>query len=307
MNKAQIVANELSKITTHKCRAELVAKNNLLLARKNEEFLALDTALRKASLELAKSEDNADLRKKIEKLKSEKTLLLKKLKIDPNSLVPQYACKECKDTGYIGGKACRCLSTLVQNALIAQSGMKNKTTYCFENSDNQVVDNNPHLKKAYAVAKKYVAEFPNFKYKNLVFMGDVGSGKTFLIECMLNELIKRKHYVVFSTAYDINETIQNSFGLGALEKEALLAPYFESELLVIDDLGCEPILRNITVSNLFTVINERQNNNLCTIISTNLNMNEIQDRYGDRVLSRIFNKRNSVVIPFVGKDLRLNN
>lgn len=309
MNKSQIVANELSQITTHKTYAELKAKENLLLARKNENFCKLDNEIRSATISMTKSTDPAEiekLRTKIAQLKTKQSKLLPKLGLTSKDLAPQYACSKCRDSGYVNGEICTCLSLKVKKALAKQSGLQNRLDYSFATSNQKLVEQNESLNKAYIVAKKYVEQFPAFQYPNLIFVGNVGAGKTYLIECIANALIQKSQYVVFSTAFDLNRTIQNSFGVGTLEREAMLAPFFESDLLIIDDLGSEPIIKNVTIANLFCVINERQTHNLPMIISTNLNIEEIQERYGDRIASRIFNKRTNLIIPFGGKDLRIN-
>ncbi len=310
MNKAQIVANELSKINISKLRAELLAKNNLIFARENPQFLKLDQDLRKFKLELSKQSDSkiiTSIHTKIKKLEQQQDKILATLKLSRADLMPKYSCTICQDTGYIDGHMCSCLSNLVQNALARQSGMSSVLKYSFDTSDPKIVSSSPSLKKAYTIAKNYVEGFPDYKFKNLIFLGNVGAGKTYLIECICNALLDKGFNVVFSTAYDLNETMQNSFWSNSLERQAILAPYFESDLLVIDDLGSEPILRNITVNNLFTVLNKRESLSLPTIISTNLNPEEIQERYGDRILSRIFNRRTTLAIPFDEKDLRLNS
>lgn len=309
MNKSQIVANELSKITTHKLSAELKAKNNLIEARKEEEFLRIDSRVRETMLKLSQAQDNTEinaLHQKLDKLNRERSQVLARLGLNEADLAPQYYCKICEDSGYIDGKPCECLDKAVKVAMANQSGLANKLSHTFATSDSEVVDSSKSLAKAYALAQKYVEAFPTYKYPNLVFLGDVGSGKTYLLECIANALINKSHNVAFCTAFDLNQSILNSFNANNLEREAMLAPFFESELLIIDDLGSEPFLRNATVSNLFTVLNKRQTLNLPTIISTNLSMADIQDRYGDRVMSRIFNKRTNLTIQFTGKDLRLN-
>ncbi len=307
MNKAQIVANELSKITASRMRAEIIAKNNIAKARENAEYLKLDTEMRKLKIALFKADDkeSVDLRKKLYSIEEKAEKILAKLGLTKFDLLPQYSCKNCKDTGYVEGRTCECLKKLTQVALATQSGMNGMLRFSFETCDKKLLEENPVMEKAYKIAHKYVAEFPKFPYPNLVLMGDVGAGKTYLIECIASALIKKGVYVVFSTAYDLNETMQNSFGTTVMEREAILSPYFESDVLVIDDLGCEPMLRNITITNLFTILNERERLGLNTIISTNLNPAEIQERYGDRIMSRMLNRRTTLTIPLTGKDLRI--
>ncbi len=309
MNKNQIMRQELEKIKTNRLNAELKAKRILLIARGEPEYNEIDTKIRQLKLKITK-EDNpqktAPLLKELQQLNNEANKVLVKIGIDPKLLIPRYNCKKCNDLGILNGKPCVCLQNAIQNVLITQSGITNHLKFSFDDCDETIIKENKSLEKAYKIAKKYIDEFPKFQYQNLIFIGDVGVGKTFLLECMANELLKRSHYVVFSTAFDINKTMINAFNVSYNERETMLAPFFESELLIIDDLGSEPIIRNTTLSNLFTIINERQRLNLPTIISTNLNIEDIQERYGDRIMSRLFNKRICLAIPFTGKDLRMN-
>ena len=44
-----------------------------------------------------------------------------------------------------------------------------------------------------------------------------------------------------------------------------------------------------------------------TIITTNLDMNQIFETYGERIFSRLANKKTSISINLLGEDLRLKN
>ena len=78
------------------------------------------------------------------------------------------------------------------------------------------------------------------------------------------------------------------------------------DLLIIDDLGVET-LNQIKITELFTIINTRslfQNNQTKkTIISSNLNMNNLLDTYGERIFSRLASYYN--ICRFFGEDIRL--
>ena len=76
-------------------------------------------------------------------------------------------------------------------------------------------------------------------------------------------------------------------------------------LLLIDDLGTEPMMRNITVEYLFTLLNERIAAKRHTVIATNLSPVQLQERYGERVMSRILDRSRGVALKFVGRDVRL--
>lgn len=309
MNKNQIMQNELEKIKTARLNREIIAKQNLLILRNNHEFKEIDDKIRSLKLELSKTTDSKaiqELKENINFLNLKMDTLLNKLKVNKSSLHVHYDCNKCKDTGFIDGKICDCLNLKIERELLKQSGINGKLQFKFSDCNSSLLNENADLNKNYKVAKKFTIDFPNFKFNTMTFIGAVGTGKTFLLECIANEL-NNTHYVVFSTAFEVNQTMLNSFNVSNQERNEMLSPYFESELLILDDLGSEPIIKNITISNLFTILNERQRANLPTIISTNLSYSELQDRYGDRILSRLFNKRICLPLHFTGKDLRTNS
>lgn len=78
------------------------------------------------------------------------------------------------------------------------------------------------------------------------------------------------------------------------------------DLLIIDDLGTEN-LNNMTFAELVTVINsrllERKDKTIKTIISTNLDLQQLSNTYGERIVSRIIGNYN--LCYFFGEDIRL--
>ena len=89
-------------------------------------------------------------------------------------------------------------------------------------------------------------------------------------------------------------------------KNYIMANFLDPEVLIIDDLGTEPILKNVTTEYLYLIISERLAQNRKTIISSNLGPNDILSRYGERIFSRVFNKRECKAFNIVGDDLRIN-
>jgi len=75
-------------------------------------------------------------------------------------------------------------------------------------------------------------------------------------------------------------------------------------LLMIDDLGTEPMFNGITVEYLFTLLNERYVTRKHTVIATNLAPAKIQERYGERVASRILDASRCIKVEMRGNDLR---
>ena len=75
--------------------------------------------------------------------------------------------------------------------------------------------------------------------------------------------------------------------------------------MLIDDLGTEPVLKNVTKEYLYNLINTRQINKRATLITTNLSLDNILDRYDERIFSRLGNKNLSTIIQLLSSDKRL--
>lgn len=133
-------------------------------------------------------------------------------------------------------------------------------------------------------------------------------GKTFMCNCIANELLKNGKTVLYQTAPVLLESVIDY----KLSKQKNLKVDFynsilESDLLIIDDLGTES-MNSMKLSELFTILNTRllNLNNKCTktIISTNLNINDIFKFYEERIGSRIAGYYD--IYYFFGNDLRFN-
>ena len=86
------------------------------------------------------------------------------------------------------------------------------------------------------------------------------------------------------------------------ERQNTYSDLYQCDLLIIDDLGTE-LTNQFTASQLFSLLNERNIGRKATIISTNLSLRELQDRYSDRIFSRITS--NFEVCKLTGPDIRM--
>ena len=125
------------------------------------------------------------------------------------------------------------------------------------------------------------------------------------MECMADNLIKNENIVFWTSAFNLNQLLLKYHTTFDETKLDYISNLLDADYLFIDDLGTEPILKNVTVEGLYNIISERVENNKKTIISTNLNPDEIQQTYGERIFSRLLNKSNSLCINIENKDLRL--
>ena len=77
--------------------------------------------------------------------------------------------------------------------------------------------------------------------------------------------------------------------------------YFETDLLIIDDLGTE-LSNQFTTACLYNIVNTRMCSGKGMIINTNLGKEELVTKYADRITSRLFGEFE--ICLFVGKDIR---
>ena len=124
--------------------------------------------------------------------------------------------------------------------------------------------------------------------------------------CIAKELLKKGKNVLYQTAPVLLESvIDYKMSRQKNNLDSLYKSILETDLLIIDDLGTES-LNSMKLSELFTILNTRilNLNNKCTktIISTNLNINEIFKNYEERIGSRIVGYYD--IYCFFGDDLR---
>ena len=304
MISKNVLNKALEKIKQSKKNADLIANNNLQSALNNNEFNEIYKLEKQAQIETARCEvyglNNSFNLDKIAKQKSE---VLKKLNIKEDSLSPKYSCKKCNDTGYVNGKMCSCLKNLINEELYKQSGLNHKLN-CFDKNNCQIFDNDKKMQQVYQTMQKW-CNSPTSNYLNIILTGKTGVGKTYLMECMADNLIKNENIVYWTSAFNLNQLLLKYHTTFDETKLDYISNILDADYLFIDDLGTEPILKNVTIEGLYNIISERVENNKKTIISTNLNPEDIQKTYGERIFSRLLNKSNSLCLNIENKDLRL--
>ena len=131
-------------------------------------------------------------------------------------------------------------------------------------------------------------------------------GKTFMSNCVAYELLKKGKSVVYQTAPVLLETVIE-YKKNQMKKTSndFYKSILDCDLLILDDLGTETI-SSMTITELFTIINTRNlnfNHKVTkTIISTNIDINDIFRIYGERIGSRIAGFYD--IYCFFGEDLR---
>ena len=287
------------------------AENNLENAKQNPEFAKNQTEQKILEFEIAKDtfekKDTTKKEDQLKALKKQESALLKKLGIPPASLIPQFECKKCQDTGYANGKQCSCFKARLNQHLISLSGLEPTTLTTFKHFDTSVAKDPAHretLEGLKTLFTKYCNSFPRSPYSIITLVGHTGVGKTFALECTTSEIIKKGYTANFITAFQLNNQFLKYHTCFDANKQSYMDMLLMPDLLVIDDLGTEPILRNVTKEYLLAVIQERMLKHRATLISTNLSPEGIFERYGERLFSRLTHKGKAAFIKIEGDDLR---
>lgn len=307
MNYYEVRNMAIDQVVSHKNNVERLSDEYLMQILTIPSIKAIHDNIKDMKRTYALPETSDKDKVRIEKdIKKQMILLRKEFKsnkIIESNLVPKYWCKECKDSGYIDGKICNCIKARTTNLLMSVDGIKpiEKT---FDNATFETFDNPDYMRGIYSKAKTFIEKMDTTKYNNFSILGGVGVGKTHLMECMTNLAIANNKYVIYLSAFKLNQMFLN-YHIGAIaEKNSIIEPLLNCDLLCIDDLGCEQMLNNVTIPMLTMLINERNMSSKKTIITSNLTIDDIRERYDYRICSRLVDKNVSLTVFIEGKDLR---
>ncbi len=292
--KQEILTKALNKINAKKFERQSEFENKMASLFADEEFKKLHAQHTKILIENAKNEvfgEKTD--KNLEKSLENRIFELKKKHAVENVEI-EYNCPLCKDLGYKNGDMCKCLKREISEILLAGSGFEKLEN--FESS----MQSCGTLEPVYKLMQQWCRS--DFK-KSLIFLsGSTGVGKTHLMQCMANDLIERGMVVKVVTAFQLNQDFKD---FSKCYDDDILNKYLECEVLFIDDLGTEPIYKNVTLNYLYLIINERRMKKRPTVITSNLFLSDIRDHYDERLFSRIADRRTSINLLLDGEDKRL--
>lgn len=239
-------------------------------------------------------------------------LRLKNAGLAEDYLDERYACPKCRDTGYtddLPAKFCECFEKELRLRMFEDGTMAGLDEQNFEHFSDELVlrantpEDGTRIITARYLCEKFATDYPDNPKMNILMYGPGGVGKTFLLNCMFARVIERGFSGIRITAYRMHETMRKKH-IGTEEGAQAFDELIETPLLMIDDLGTEPMLRGISVEYLFTLLNERCAARRHTVIATNLKPTELKERYGERVASRLLDTARSTLIGMRGNDLR---
>lgn len=213
------------------------------------------------------------------------------------SIVPSDELEERIRTRLLAADFCQILELGEEKTTLFTSSwapeFELQKTMTFESFDSKRANLPPeereNLKKAYDLARGF-AESPDGW---LVFSGVNGCGKTHLAAAIANYRYQNNKPALFVVVPDFLDHLRSTF---SPESKTSYDQSFEcvknAPLLVLDDFG-QQSTTPWAQEKLYQVINYRYNARLTTIITTTLDMNELEtpivSRFVDPKLSLIFN------------------
>jgi DNA replication protein DnaC len=251
------------------------------------------------------------------------------------------SCSICGDTGLkltvrADGERfaedCDCQLLKRARRLLQRAGIPKRYEHCTLESFEPGFNNaDQSLAVAHLTARNFVAGYPvGTEGRGLLLTGSMGVGKTHLAVGILQALIlERGVQGLFCDYRELLKRIQESYNPRVLTTELqILAPVFEAEVLVLDELGAQKPTDWVW-DTVALILNTRYNDKRTTLITTNypnrrgsamprdaertrssaaqdaeraLKEESLADRIGERMRSRL--SEMCVEVEMRGSDLR---
>jgi len=207
-------------------------------------------------------------------------------------------CSFCYGTGMEvlpgkGARRCHCRTSDSRAKLLEAARIPRRFAEC-SLSNYRPASNNGSQLRAFSYAYQLVREYPAVD-RGLLFMGTVGVGKTHLTVAILRGLIEKGVPCLFYEFGALLKEIQGSYNpLSQTSELKILAPAFEAEVLVLDELGATKATDWVR-DTMTQIIGARYNGRKLTIFTTNYfderlgDQDEtLEDRIGARLRSRLY-------------------
>ena len=220
-------------------------------------------------------------------------------------------CTRCGGSGYLGSSMCTCLAELCRQeqkkelSLLAAGEYSFddfKLTYYGETTDPKYgASPRAVMARILDICKQYAAHFST-NSGNLLFNGGTGLGKTMLSACIARQVAEKGFSVTYESAQHLFTKLEKNRFHPDEDSQQAVAALTGSDLLIVDDLGTE-LPGSFVTAALYTLINDRLLAGKPMLISTNLNIDEIRQRYSPQIASRL--QGSFQLLPFVGEDIRI--
>lgn len=278
---------------------------------KLEELLS-DTSRKLITIIINDKENSAEKLKKLEEgnlgIQKNMAALLKQGGFPEDYLQPIHTCPLCLDKGTANGRWCECFHRLMLNAaaeeLNSVSPLKLSTfdsfrlDYYSDESDPRIgASPRAVMKRNLDFCRSYAENF-SLNSNGVYMNGGTGLGKTHLSLAIADAVIRKGYSAIYGSAPELLRVLEREY-FGKSDEDTMDA-LTKCDLLILDDLGAE-MEKPLYMSLVYELINSRISRGLPMIVSSNLSANELQQRYQDRICSRLFSFE---MLMFIGADVR---
>ncbi|MEN6340112.1 MAG: ATP-binding protein [Clostridiaceae bacterium] len=240
---------------------------------------------------------------RLEAIAQEEQDILRALGLAQDVLRLRVRCELCNDTGYVGpnNRPCACRLLHREKLRGAAEGVNERETFARFSTD---IFPSPEQKRrtlnAKSICETYAKSLPAPEKPNLLLLGMPGLGKSFLGNAIAYEALSRGVDAERVTAYAFVQTVLRDIR----ERTEKAQRYQTVPLLVLDDLGSEPNIPNVSFEWLFAVINERTIAGRATVCSSNCTLKQLSELYDERFMSRLCDRNTTQVLMLTGDNLR---
>lgn len=250
----------------------------------------LDAALLKSYIEASKDDDFVKL---VNKIGASEEIALKYTSKLENTVTELNHCKNCKHINECKNKVCGCVNyPRVENGRIKFDYVACKYQQeIFKKEKNSSITFEEPIaikeaslseidltdKKRAAIIKWIKAFYKEYEknknIKGLYLHGSFGSGKSYMLAALLNELAKNGTKATIIYYPEMLRVLKDSFNDDYEEKMRLLKT---TDILMIDDIGAESVTPWCRDEVLGTILQYRMDSKLPTFFTSNLNLEELE-------------------------------
>lgn len=161
-----------------------------------------------------------------------------------------------------------------------------------------------HAEQAHvkSVVERYLSTFTDRLNEgtNLIFLGNPGTGKTMLSLILYQALVQKGFSVCYEPSLQFLRLCRDKNFESYSAFESLLTHYQRMQLLIIDEVSEGQVrggvLTDWELMMLFTMINARYQQTLCTLVISNRSKKIFTERLGERLTGRLM--QNGIELAF---------
>ncbi len=185
------------------------------------------------------------------------------------------------------------------NALLANSMLRERFIgKTFENF-HPFGKNREKQLRVLSIARDFASNFPHHRQAGtwLLFMGNVGTGKSHLCAAIINEVIRAGYTALFTKTPRLLREVKDTFHRDSeISQSEIIARMGEIDLLVIDEVGIQ-FGTDTERMILYEILDLRYEAMLPVILTTNItDLKSLEKLLGERIIDRLFEGESKIIV-----------